>query len=279
MLGMKPEDMQEFEIDLLLEAIYFRYGYDFRDYSKASLERRVLHRVQQSNLNSISEMVPRVMHDTEFFELFLRDMSVTVTEMFRDPKVFHKLRQEVFTQLKTYSRVNIWHAGCATGEEVYSMAIMLKEEGLLDRTRIYATDYNNHSLDIAKKGIYPVEKMKLYTESYIAAGGKASFADYYLAKFGSVKMAESLKEHITFANHNLMKDQPFAEMHLIVCRNVLIYFNAKLQNRVLTLFKDSLIARGFLLLGDKETLDFSEVKSYFETFSKKERIYRRLMHV
>ncbi|WP_232846995.1 CheR family methyltransferase [Shewanella nanhaiensis] len=276
---MKPEDMQEFEINQLLEAIYFRYGYDFRDYSKASLERRVLHRVQQSDLGSISEMLPRIMHDTEFFELFLRDMSVTVTEMFRDPKVFKKLRKEVFTQLKTYSRVNIWHAGCATGEEVYSMAIMLKEEGLLDRTRIYATDYNNHSLDIAEKGIYPAEKMKGYTESYITAGGKASFADYYLAKFGSAKMVESLKEHITFANHNLMKDQPFAEMHLIVCRNVLIYFNPKLQDRVLTLFKDSLISRGFLLLGDKETLDFSQVKPSFETFSKEERIFRRMMYV
>ncbi|GGI74397.1 chemotaxis protein CheR [Shewanella hanedai] len=279
MLAMKPEDMQEFEIHQLLEAIYFRYGYDFRDYSKASLERRILHRVQQSDLNSISEMVPRVMHETAFFELFLRDMSVTVTEMFRDPKVFKKLRQEVFIQLKTYSRVNIWHAGCATGEEVYSMAIMLKEEGLLERTRIYATDYNNHSLDIAKKGIYPAEKMQSYTESYLAAGGKASFADYYQAKFGSAKMAESLKEHITFANHNLMKDQAFAEMHLIVCRNVLIYFNPKLQDKVLALFKESLIARGFLLLGDKETIDFSEVKTSFETFSKKERIFRRKMYV
>lgn len=276
---MKPEDMMEFEINQLLEAIHFRYGYDFRDYSKASLERRIMHRVQQSDLNSISEMLPKIMHDTEFFELFLHDMSITVTEMFRDPKVFNKLRQEVFTQLKTYSRVNIWHAGCATGEEVYSMAIMLKEEGLLDRTRIYATDYNNHSLDIAKKGIYPAQKMQLYTENYLAAGGKSSFADYYQAKFNSAKMAESLKEHITFANHNLMKDQAFAEMHLIVCRNVLIYFNPKLQNRVLTLFKESLITRGFLLLGDKETIDFSQVTESFETFSRKERIFRRLMYV
>jgi chemotaxis protein methyltransferase CheR len=279
MLAMKPEDMMEFEINQLLEAIHFRYGYDFRDYSKASLERRIMHRVQQSDLNSISEMLPKIMHDTEFFELFLHDMSITVTEMFRDPKVFNKLRQEVFTQLKTYSRVNIWHAGCATGEEVYSMAIMLKEEGLLDRTRIYATDYNNHSLDIAKKGIYPAQKMQLYTENYLAAGGKSSFADYYQAKFNSAKMAESLKEHITFANHNLMKDQAFAEMHLIVCRNVLIYFNPKLQNRVLTLFKESLITRGFLLLGDKETIDFSQVTESFETFSRKERIFRRLMYV
>lgn len=279
MLIMKPEDMQEFEINQLLEAINFRYGYDFRDYSRASLERRVLHRVQQSDLGSVSEMVPKVMHDIEFFELFLRDMSVTVTEMFRDPKVFKRLRQEVFTQLKTYSRVNIWHAGCATGEEVYSMAIMLKEEGLLERSRIYATDYNNHSLDIAEKGIYPADKMKTYTENYLAAGGKASFADYYQAKFGSVKMAESLKNHITFANHNLMKDQPFAEMQLIVCRNVLIYFNPRLQDRVLNLFKDSLISRGFLLLGDKESIDYSHVNSSFETVSKKEKIFRRLMHV
>ncbi|NRD74460.1 protein-glutamate O-methyltransferase CheR [Shewanella sp. VB17] len=279
MLVMKLEDMQEFEVNQLLEAINFRYGYDFRDYSKASLERRILHRMQQSELNSISEMLPKVMHDPDFFALFLRDMSVTVTEMFRDPNVFHKLRQEVFTQLKTYSRVNIWHAGCATGEEVYSMAIMLKEEGLLDRTRIYATDYNNHSLDIAEKGIYSADKMQLYTQNYLAAGGTSSFADYYQAKFGSVKIIESLKQHITFANHNLMKDQCFAEMHLVVCRNVLIYFNPKLQDRVLSLFKESLISRGFLLLGDKETLEFSQVSSFFEAFSHKERIFRRLIHV
>ncbi len=276
---MKPEDMIEFEVDQLLEAINFRYGYDFRDYSRASLERRILNRVSLSDLDSVSEMLPKILHEPDFFDLFLRDMSVTVTEMFREPQVFKKVRQEVFTQLKTYARVNIWHAGCATGEEVYSMAIMLKEEGLLARTRIYATDYNNHSLEIAEKGIYPAEKIKLFTQNYLASGGKASFADYYLAKFKSAKMAESLKEHITFANHNLMKDQSFAEMHLIVCRNVLIYFNPKLQDRVLNLFKESLIPRGFLLLGDKETLEFSQVKSSFEAFATKERIFRRLIHV
>lgn len=276
---MKPEDMIEFEVNQLLEAINFRYGYDFRDYSRASLERRILNRVQLSDLGSVSDMVPKILHDADFFDLFLRDMSVTVTEMFREPLVFKKVRQKVFTQLKTYARVNIWHAGCATGEEVYSMDIMLKEEGLLERTRIYATDYNNHSLEIARKGIYPAEKIKLFTQNYQGSGGKASFADYYLAKFNSAKMAESLKEHITFANHNLMKDQSFAEMHLIVCRNVLIYFNPRLQDRVLSLFKESLIPRGFLLLGDKETLEFSQVKSSFEVFASKERIFRRLIHV
>ncbi len=276
---MKREEMLEFEVNQLLEAINFRYGYDFRDYARASIERRILNRVQLSDLNSVSEMLPKIMHDQAFFDLFLRDMSVTVTEMFREPSVFKVIREAVFTQLKTYSRVNIWHAGCATGEEVYSMAIMLKEEGLLDKTRLYATDYNNHSLEIAEKGIYPAQKIKLFTKNYLEAGGRGSFADYYLAKFNSAIMSDSLKKHITFANHNLMKDQCFAEMHLIVCRNVLIYFNRQLQNRVFQLFKESLIPRGFLLLGDKETLEFSTVADSFEHFSEKEKIYRRLIYV
>jgi chemotaxis protein methyltransferase CheR len=269
----------EFEVNMLLEAILFRYGYDFRHYARASLERRVLNRVQLSGLNSISDMIPRIMHEPNFFNLFLKDMSITVTEMFRDPFVFKQIRDSVFTQLKTYSRVNIWHAGCATGEEVYSMAIMLKEEGLLKRTQIYATDFNNHSLEIAAKGIYPASKMKQFTENYINSGGKESFADYYQAKYDCAKLTESLKEHITFANHNLIKDQVFAQMHLVLCRNVLIYFDQNLQNRVLDLFKQSLIHRGFLILGDKESLDFSAVNDSFDKYQYPERIYRRSTYV
>jgi len=269
----------EFEVNMLLEAILFRYGYDFRHYARASLERRVLNRVQLSGLDNISEMIPLIMHDPNFFNLFLKDMSITVTEMFRDPFVFKQIRDSVFTQLKTYSRVNIWHAGCATGEEVYSMAIMLKEEGLLKRTQIYATDFNNHSLEIAAKGIYPAAKMKLFTENYLNSGGKNSFADYYQAKYECAKLTESLKEHITFANHNLIKDQVFAQMHLVMCRNVLIYFDQNLQNRVLDLFKQSLIHRGFLILGDKESLDFSIVNDSFDKYQYPERIYRRSTYV
>ena len=272
---MKKIDTVEFEINQLLDAIFFRYGYDFRNYARASLERRINNRVTLSNLNSISEMIPKIMYNPEFFDLFLKDMSITVTEMFRDPHVFKEIRQSVCPRLKTYSRINIWHAGCATGEEVYSLAILLEEEGLLKRTRIYATDFNNHSLEIAKKGIYSAEKIKQFTKNYIDSGGKASFADYYRAKYDSAKVKESLKNNITFANHNLAKDQVFAQMNLIVCRNVLIYFNNELQNRTLNLFKDSLVNRGYLILGDKETLDFTSVKDNFEECCKKERIYRK----
>ncbi|MCP5005714.1 MAG: protein-glutamate O-methyltransferase CheR, partial [Planctomycetes bacterium] len=180
---------------------------------------------------------------------------------------------------KTYPRINIWHAGCATGEEVYSMAILLKEEGLLKRTRIYATDYNNYSLKIAEKGIYPAGNMKLFTKNYIAAGGKESFAKYYQAKYEYAKIKESLKKRITFANHNLIQDKVFTETHLILCRNVLIYFNKELQNKALTLFKDSLIHRGFFILGNKETIDFSNVEKTFEKHSQKERIYRKKLSV
>jgi chemotaxis protein methyltransferase CheR len=272
---MKKIDTATFEINELLDAIYFRYGYDFRNYARASLERRIKNRCTHSKLNNISEMIPKIMYDSDFFDLFLKDMSITVTEMFRDPHVFQQIRSKVIPQLKTYSRINIWHAGCATGEEVYSMAILLEEEGLLKRTRIYATDFNNHSLEIAKKGIYPADKMKLFTKNYIDSGGKASFADYYQANYNSAMIRKSLKDNITFANHNLMKDQVFAQMNLIVCRNVLIYFNNELQNRTLTLFKESLVNRGYLVLGDKETINFTNVKNDFEECCSKERIYRK----
>ncbi len=272
---MTHQEIQEFEIQQLLEAIFFRYGYDFRNYALASLQRRILNRVALSGLSCVAELTAKILHDSEVFELFLKDMSITVTEMFRDPHVFKKIREEVCQHLQTYPRINIWHAGCATGEEAYSMAILLKEEGLLDRTQIYATDYNNHSLAIAKKGIYPAAQIKQYTQNYLASGAKASFADYYSAKYGSAKIDESLKKHITFANHNLMKDQAFAQMHLILCRNVLIYFDPELKNKALDIFNQSLIHRCFLVLGDKETLDFSQVQDLFEVSSRKEKIYRK----
>ena len=202
-------------------------------------------------------------------------MSVTVTEMFRDPYVFKKIESTVFQQLKTYSRVNIWHVGCATGEEAYSMAILLHENDLLKRTRIYATDYNNHSLDIAKKGEYQKEKIEQYNQHYLQAGGKFQLSDYYHNKGHSISFNNSLKQHITFANHNLMKDQVFAQMHLILCRNVLIYFNPVLQSKVLKLFNESLVHRGFLVLGDKESLEFTDENRSFETIASKERIYQQ----
>lgn len=276
---MDKNELRDYEIQLLLEAINFRYGYDFRNYARASLERRIENRVNQSNLKSISQMIPLVLHDEDFFDLFLKDMSITVTEMFRDPQVFKTIRETVCPHLHTYPRINIWHAGCATGEEVYSMAILLKEEGLLEKTRIYATDYNNHSLKIAEKGIYPLDKIRSFTENYLKSGGKSSFTDYYRTNNESAKLNEALKENIVFANHNLIKDNQFAQMHFILCRNALIYFDRKLQNRVLELFRDSLIPRGFIVLGKKETLRFTSVEKEFEIFEPKEKIFRRKLNV
>lgn len=268
----------DFEIKLLIEAIKFRYGYDFSHYAFASLTRRITNCRVKSELATISELIPKIIHDVEYFELFLREMSVTVTEMFRDPQTFKILRDKIFTQLKTYARINIWHAGCATGEEVYSLAIMLKEEGLLSRCQIYATDFNNHSLAIAEQGIYKAEKIPLFTKNYLLAGGSSSFADYYQAKHGHAIMLDELKQHITFAHHNLIKDQSFAQMHLIICRNVLIYFDRTLQNSVLGLFQQSLLHRGYLLLGDKESLEFSNQNDNFTAVTKAERIYQKVCY-
>jgi chemotaxis protein methyltransferase CheR len=269
------EDLVDFEVSLLLKAVLFCYDYDFRHYSRASLTRRIYNCLEKSKLNTIAEMIPKIIYDIDFFELFLKEMSITVTEMFRDPLVFKTLRSQVVTQLKTYSRINIWHAGCATGEEAYSLAILLQEEGLLSRCQIYATDFNNHSLAIAEQGIYKAEKIAGYTRNYISAGGKASFADYYQARHGNAKMKSELKQHITFAHHNLIKDQCFAQMHLIICRNVLIYFDRKLQDHVLSLFKQSLHHRGYLVLGDKESLEFSDQKDNFTSIAKNQRIYQK----
>jgi chemotaxis protein methyltransferase CheR len=271
--------INELEVDLFLEAIFKRWGYDFRDYARGSLNRRVLQRLSITGLKRISEMIPLVMHDQGFFENFLTDMSVTVTEMFRDPWVFKKIRETVIPKLRTYSRINIWHAGCATGAEAYSMAILLREEGLLDRCHIYATDYNNNSLSLAKKGIFPINLIKSCANNYIEAGGKSLFSDYYRAGYDSACVAKALRDRITFANHNLMNDGVFAEMNLVMCRNVMIYFDRNLQNRSLKLFSDSLVPRGFLVLGTQESLSYSDCNHEYESFEPKERIYRRLAHV
>jgi len=268
------KDLKEIEIDCLLHAIYDCYGYDFNNYARASLTRRIQNCMVEAQVDNISELIPKVLHDEDFFNKYLNYMSVTVTEMFRDPDMFKSIREQVIPKLKTYSRINIWHAGCATGEEVYSMAILLAEEGLLAKTQIYATDYNNKSLEIAKTGIYPVKHMQQYTKNYIRSGGKASFSDYYWANYDSVKMSKELQKNITFAHHNLICDQVFAEMNLVLCRNVLIYFDKTLQNRVLSMFAKSIVSRGFLVLGDQETLRFSDVEKEFEVYNKEEKVYR-----
>lgn len=263
------------EIELFLQAIYMKFGYDFRNYGKAHIRRRIRHRMATSGFNSVSEMTHKLLYDSFFYQDVLQDLSITVTEMFRDPEFYKAVRNEVVPFLKTYPFVKIWHAGCATGEEVYSMAILLQEEGLLNRVQIYATDFNQIALQKAKEGIYPIEKIREYTFNYQKTASKSSFSEYYNALYGSVKMNESLKKNIVFADHNLVTDGVFGEMHLVICRNVLIYFDRDLQNKVINLFYESLIPGGMLCLGSKESLLFTDKATSFDTISEKEKIYRR----
>ncbi len=271
---MESTDVNQIEVDLLLEAIYQRYGYDFRQYSQASIKRRVRHHLSKTDLQTISELIPRILHDKAAFTSLFLDISVTVTEMFRDPWFYLTLREKVIPFLKTFPFINIWQAGCATGEEVYSLAILLKEEGLYDRSRIYATDFNDVALEKARGRIYPLGRIQEYSNNYQKAGGRKSLADYYRARYQSVIIDASLQDNVTFANHNLATDGVFSEMHLVLCRNVLIYFDRTLQNRVLKIFRDSLCYNGFLCLGSKETLQFSEVRDDFARFASKEKIYQ-----
>lgn len=224
--------IEDIEVHLFLEAIFLRYGYDFRNYSRSHIKRRLLNRLNLSEFESIPDLQSEVLKDQDLFHDILKDFSINVTEMFRDPDLFKYIREEIIPVLKSYPRIRIWHAGCSTGEEVYSMAILLKEEGLYDRCTIYATDFNKNVLDKAKEGIYPLDIIKNYTSNYISAGGKEDFADYYVAKYDSIIFNSTLKENITFAEHNLATDHVFNDMHLIICRNVLIYFDIDLQNRV-----------------------------------------------
>jgi len=266
---------ESIEIQLFLEAIYLKYGYDFRNYSKASIKRRIEQRLGRSKLPNISTMQHKLLYDKKFFETMFLDLSINVTEMFRDPLFYKALRNTVLPILKTYPYIKIWHAGCSTGEEVYSMAVLLKEEGLLNKALIYATDVNEKVLKKAKEGIYPIDRIKEYTTNYQMSGGEASFADYYVAKYDAAIMDKSLKENIVFSQHNLVTDGVFGEMHLIVCRNVLIYFNKELQNSVISLFNDSLIRKGLLSLGSKESLRFTNFNDHYSELVAKQKIYQK----
>ena len=268
-------DTEQIELRLLLEAIRLKYGYDFSGYTEDVLKRRLSANLSKHGFKCASEMISKILHEPDFFDSVVYDLSITVTEMFRDPAFYLALRKEVIPVLRTYPFINIWHAGCATGQEVYSMAILLKEEGLYDKAQIYATDINEAALKKAREAIYPAEYLRQYTENYQKAGGKESFANYYHAKYGGAKIDKSLKRNITFANHNLVTDGVFAETHLILCRNVFIYFAKPLQDRVLKLFKDSLCRGAFLCLGGSESIDFSTVVDDFERFVSEEKIYRK----
>ena len=266
---------EQIEISLLLEAMFKKYGFDFRGYSPPTVRRRVLRRMRKSNMQSISEMISRVLHDGDFFEQLALDLSINVTEMFRDPAVFRTIRHKVLPILAELPTIRIWHAGCATGEEAYSMAILLEEAGLADRARIYATDFNDVVLDKARQGIVPLDRLKLYTSNYQRAGGQNSFADYYHASYDDARLDQKLRERILFANHNLVTDGVFADVDLIVCRNVLIYFTRPLQDRVLDLFHESLSEGGVLCIGSKETLSFSSQTRNFKALASSERIFQK----
>ena len=270
------EDRETIEMALLLEGIKRRYGYDFSHYSPASLERRLQQAMSQAGVGRYTRMLDVLFHDEAAFDRFLKHMSVTVTELFRDPPFYRALREKVMPALKTYPFAKIWHAGCATGEEVYSMAIMLAEEDYLPRTRIYATDFNKHSLETGKHGVYASAKAEGYDANYKAAGGRGELADHVSHGYQLIKFKDALKERITFSYHNLVTDGVFGEMNLVCCRNVLIYFDKELQNRVLRLFADSLRHGGFLCLGNKETLNFSAVEDQFEPIDRKQRIYKKI---
>lgn len=269
-------DIENIEIDIFLEAVFKCYGYDFRHYARASLKRRIKNLMNKNGYDRINDMTSDIIHDRSFFEKVVYGFSITVTEMFRDPSFYLLLREKIIPYLRTYPFIKIWHAGCATGEEVYSLAIILKEEGIYNKTTIFATDFNGNALDTARQGIYSLKDMQTYTINYQKAGGKASFADYYHAKYKSAIMSKALSQNVTFANHNLVTDSIFGEMHLILCRNVLIYFNRELQNRVLSLFNESIIKRGFLALGNKESIQFSNIENDFKPVDKKNKIFQKI---
>lgn len=266
----------EFEVRLLLEAIYEKYSYDFRGYSFSSIYRRLETALSQLNVQSISRLQEKVIHDPNFFPELLQFMTIPTSEMFRDPTFFLKIRNEVLPVLETYPSLKIWIAGCSTGEEIYSYAILLEEACLLNRTTIYATDINPVSLKKAEQGIFPADKISEYNANYLASGGKMQLAELLTMDSSSAIFRRRLRENVVFADHSLATDSVFSEVQLVSCRNVLIYFEKELQNRALSLFADSLSRRGFLGLGSKETLKFSNYDSQFEPFSLEEKIYRKI---
>jgi chemotaxis protein methyltransferase CheR len=273
--AFKP-DLERIEIELLLEGIFRHYGFDFRAYAYASIRRRLWKRIEEEGLASVSALQERVLHEPEMMEKLLLDLSINVTSMFRDPSFYVAFRKHVVPMLRTYPFIRIWHAGCSTGEEVYSMAMLLSEEGLYDRSRIYATDINEVVLQRAKAGIFPLERMQEYTDNYLRAGGKRSFSEYYTAKYGGALFDQSLTKNVVFSQHNLVTDRSFSEFNVILCRNVLIYFDKSLQSKVHTLFYASLAMFGVLVLGSKETPRFMAHEECYEQIAPPEKIFRKV---
>lgn len=268
--------LENLEIELLLQGVSRHYGFDFRGYAPSSMKRRIHHAMETLAVPTVSALQARVLHDEDAFERFLRSLTIHVTAMFRDADFYQAMRTQVIPKLRAYPFVRIWHAGCATGEEVYSMAILLEEEGLYDRTRLYATDLSERVLEHAQRGIYSAELVRKYTDAYHRAGGTRDFSRYYLADGERAIMSSSLKRNIVFSPHNLASDGSFNEFNLILCRNVLIYFGADLRDRVAQLLHDSLVRFGYLALGRKENLELSPVGARFEPLPGGQRIYKRL---
>lgn len=266
----------DFEIRLLLEAIYEKYSYDFREYAMTSVKRRLNMALGQFGVGSISGLQEHMIHNPVFFSELLQYMTIPTSEMFRDPSFFLKMRNEVLPMLATYPSLKIWIAGCSTGEEIYSYAILLNEMDLLKRTTIYATDINPLSLKKAEAGVFTIEKINEYSVNYHKSGGVKDFTDYFTTNSNYALFDRKLRESVVFADHSLATDSVFSETQLVSCRNVLIYFDRQLQNRALGLFTESLTRRGFLGLGSKETLRFSDYEKKFEPYSSEEKIYRKL---
>lgn len=269
-------DLEQLEVQLLLEGIFKHYGFDFRSYAYASVRRRLWKRIEAEGLATVSGLQERVLHEPAMMERLLLDLSINVTAMFRDPGFYRVFREQVVPTLRTYPFIRLWHAGCATGEEVYSMAMLLEEESLYERARIYATDINEVVLQKAKAGIFPIDRMQEYTENYIAAGGKRAFSDYYVAKYGGALFSPHLTRNVVFSQHNLVTDSSFSEFNAILCRNVLIYFDKSLQARVHELFYNSLAMFGVLALGSRESLRFSPYEDCYEQINGPEKIYRKV---
>jgi chemotaxis protein methyltransferase CheR len=272
----ETRDVEEIEVALLLEAIFRRYGFDFREYAPASLKRRLWRRAHAEGLETISALQSRLLHDPACMEQLLLDLSISVTTMFRDPSFYTAFRAKVVPLLRTYPFARIWVAGCSTGEEVYSLAIVLEEHGLLERTRLYATDINEAVLERARLGVFSLEKMREYTQNYLLAGGTRAFSEYYLADYDGAVFDKRLVENAVFAQHNLVSDRGFNEFHAIVCRNVMIYFDRSLQHRVFQLFHDSLIRFGALGLGHKETIRYSGFEDRYEELDAVEKLWKKI---
>jgi chemotaxis protein methyltransferase CheR len=265
----------DIELRLLIEAIYLKYHYDFRDYAPASLKRRVRTAMQKFQCPTISQLQDRVLHDPAMFPLLLDVLTVPVSEMFRDPSYFRALRETVVPRLRTYPSLKIWVAGCSTGEEAYSLAILLREEDLLARALIYATDINPRVLQQAQAGVYDADRMAGFTENHRQSGARTSLSDYYTAAYGRAMLDKSLRRHLVFSDHSLATDSVFAEVQLVSCRNVLIYFNQGLQDRAVGLFRDALCRKGFLGIGAKESLRFSEHAGSFTELVAGDRIFQK----